>query len=107
MPVEVRTAQEFIQRDRRVSQVSHGHVAPLTKRDELSYEPEHVAVLLEQRPVEPADLVVLAVRIVVATLRAANLITHQQHWRADGEQSQGKKVFDLAIPQRINRDVIG
>jgi len=48
------------------------------------------------RPIEPGDLVVLAVRIVVAFLRATNFITHQEHGNPLAEQQRRKHVFDLA-----------
>ncbi len=50
--------------------------------DQRLDEPMEVAVSLEERPVEPADLVVLAVGIVVASLRPPDLVAHRQHRRA-------------------------
>ena len=50
--------------------------------DQGLHESMQVAVSLQQCPVEPVDLVVLAVRIVVPALRPPDLIAHQQHRRA-------------------------
>src|SRR5687768_9383964 len=44
------------------------------KRDRLLEEIENLRVTLEQRPVEPVDLVVLAVRVVIAALRAGKFV---------------------------------
>jgi hypothetical protein len=38
-----------------------------------------IAVSVEASPLEPTDLVVLAVGIVVAALRPSDLVAHQQH----------------------------
>ena len=46
---------------------------PAAERDQRLREAEHLGVLLDQPPIEPADLVVLAVGVVVAALRAAAL----------------------------------
>src|SRR3546814_18439653 len=45
------------------------HVSQEPPRVEQGYEPVQVRMLLDQRPVEPTDLAVLAVGIVVAQLR--------------------------------------
>jgi hypothetical protein len=42
-----------------------------------------IPVPVEQPPVEPVDLVVLAVRVVIAALCAPHLIAHLDEWRAD------------------------
>src|SRR5262249_44460876 len=52
------------------------------KGDELSEEGLHVAVAIRGVPVEPADLVVLGIGIVVPTLRAQKLIAAEDHRRA-------------------------
>ena len=46
----------------------------LAKRDHLFEEPEDPSVLLEQRPIEPTDLVVLAIGIVIAALCSSDFI---------------------------------
>ena len=49
-----------------------------------------------QRPVEPAELVVLAVGVVVAALRAADLVAGDEHRHALREQQDRSEVLDLA-----------
>ena len=51
-------------------------------------------------PVEPGDLVVLAPGVVVAALRAADLVAAEQHRRALGEEQRGQEVALLARAQR-------
>jgi hypothetical protein len=43
------------------------------------------SVLLDQRPVEPTQLVVLAIGVVVATLGATYFIAHDDHRYTDGQ----------------------
>jgi hypothetical protein len=50
--------------------------------DQQSDEPEHVGVLQNQAPVEPARFIVLAVSVVIALLAAPHLITHDKHGHA-------------------------
>ena len=64
---------------------------------EQLHEPPQSRVLLHQGPVEPTDLVVLAIGVVVALLRPADFVSGQQHRRADGQQIEGQEVLDLAI----------
>jgi hypothetical protein len=49
---------------------------------EQPHEPMQVRVLFDQRPVEPADLVVVAVGVVVAPLGAPYLVAHRDHRQA-------------------------
>ncbi len=57
------------------------------------------AGVVQQRPVDPADLVVLAVRVVVAALGAAELVAGGEHRDAGGEQQGGEQVPQLALAQ--------
>ena len=72
-------------------------------RDQHLYEPMQVPVPVEQAPVEPADLVVLAIGVVVAVLRAAHFVAHQQHRRAERGQQHDDEVLHLAAAQRFRR----
>ncbi len=66
----------------------------------------HVRVLRDERPVEPARLVVLAVGIVVAPLRAAHLVAHQNHGHADRQQRDGQKVLHLPVAKRLDARIV-
>jgi hypothetical protein len=41
-------------------------------------------LLIGQRPMEPRELIILAIRIIVALLRAPHLVTGQQQWSFSG-----------------------
>ena len=58
---------------------------------------------LSAGPVDPADLVVLAVGVVVALLRAIQLVAGQQHGHALREEQRGQQVAHLAAAQRDDR----
>ena len=54
-------------------------------------------------PVDPAELVVLAVGVVVAALRAAELVAGEQHRHPLREQERGEEVAELAVAERVHR----
>ena len=53
-----------------------------------------------ERPVDPADFVVLAVGVVVAALRAAELVAAEQQRHALRQQQRGQEVASLLEPER-------
>src|SRR6202035_5196184 len=59
------------------------------------------------RPVDPGDLVVLAVRVVVALLGAPHLIAREQHRNALGQQQRGQEVALLPGAQGQDGRVVG
>ena len=60
---------------------------------------EHPRALVDL-PVEPGDLVVLAVRVVVAALGVPELVAGEEHRHALGEEERGEDVPLLAVAQR-------
>ena len=64
-------------------------------------------ILVDGAPVEPRDLVVLAVRVVVPLLRAPDLIPTEQHRHTLRQQQRGQQVAALAGPQGEDRRVVG
>ena len=58
-------------------------------------------------PVQPGELVVLAVDVVVASLRPAHFVAVQQHRHALGEEQCGDEVAFLLLPERDDLDVVG
>ena len=56
-----------------------------------------------QVPVGPADLVVLAVRVVVAVLRAADLVAAADHRHAEREHQRRHEVAPLTVAQLERR----
>src|SRR5882762_2149136 len=57
---------------------------------------ELLKALIGVLPIEPGDLVVLAVRVVVAALRAPHLVAAKQHGHALREKKRGEEVTLLA-----------
>src|SRR5579862_7745540 len=72
-----------------------------------SYESKHVGVFCRQRPIKPAGLIVLAIRVVVPELSAPHFVTHQNHRQAQREDRDGQEVFHLAISKFLHSRVIG
>src|ERR1700676_3862899 len=85
--------------DLRKSPAQFGHMA-----DEID---QAVAFAIEAFPVAPADLVVLAIGIVVAVLRVADFIAGQNQRQALRQQQARQLVFPELAAQRQNRRVVG
>ena len=81
------------------------------ERDQRAGEAEQFRILFRQRPVEPGQLVVLAVGVVVALLSAPELISGQQHGNALAGQQDRERVLHLGHPQpehsRVGRVALG
>ena len=54
-------------------------------------------MLIDERPIEPGDLIVLAVSVVVAALGAAAFVAGKEHRHALAQKQRGEEVFDLAL----------
>src|SRR5664279_383750 len=98
VPLHVRETQHFVQAERDRTRTA----PPLTICDEHLYESVDVRVLREQRPIEPARLVVLTIGVVVAMLRTPHLIPHERHRRSHSSQQQGEEVQDLSLTERLD-----
>jgi hypothetical protein len=79
----------------------------LPERDELARELEQRGALLLEAPVEPAELVVLAVGVVVAALRAAHLVAHEQHRHALREKQRREQVALLPLAELQDLRIVG
>ena len=77
------------------------------QRDDALHEGEEFPVVGGKIPVHPADLVVLAVGVVVAVLGAAHLVAGHQHWHALGEKQGRQQVALLLRAQGIDAGIIG
>src|SRR5258708_2158955 len=77
--------------------------------DDPGEEGQQLTVLLIAGvlPVEPGELIVLAVGVVVASLRAADLVAAVDHRHADGEQQGAEEVALLAGAQGVHLLAIG
>jgi biotin carboxyl carrier protein len=58
-------------------------------------------------PVDPADLVVLAISVVVAILRAKEFVAGKQHRSSLRQQQSRKAVAPPATTQRVHLVVVG
>ena len=61
----------------------------------------------DQRPVEPARFVVLAVGIVVAALGAPRFVPHDNHGYTQRQQRGGEEVLHLPVSQFLDRGIFG
>src|SRR5690606_15021517 len=62
---------------------------------------------VEVLPIEPGELVVLAVGVVVAALGAAELVPAEQHRYAAGEHQRRQEVPLLALAQETDPRIVG
>src|SRR5207245_4841749 len=71
-------------------------------------EPRHELqeLLVRVLPIEPADLVVLAIGVVVPLLRATDFVAGQQHRDALREQQRREEVPLLACSQAVDRRIV-
>ena len=75
--------------------------------DQAAHELEQRALVVVELPVEPRDLVVLAPRVVVAALRARELVAAEQHRHALREEQRREEVPLLPRAQRVDVRIVG
>src|SRR5690606_24391270 len=64
----------------------------MAQADQIAGEVHQLTLILIQIPVDPAQLVILTVDVVVALLSAGELVSSQQHGRALGKQQRGQQI---------------
>src|SRR5204863_4139408 len=69
--------------------------------------PPRVCVLLQPRPVEPVALVVAAVGVVVAVLRAPHLVAHENHGNTERKQRDRQHVLHLTVAKTLDVGIGG
>src|SRR5208282_5554578 len=67
----------------------------LTECDHAFEEAEYILIRLELTPIQPADFVVLVIRVVVSELCVQELVTSPEHRDAVREHEEAEKVFSL------------
>src|SRR4029434_7121552 len=77
----------------------------LAEGDELLDEAEHVPLGFAERPIEPAQLVILAVRVIVPALGAQYFIPGQNHRHPLAQEQERQEIFRLLSAQRENRGI--
>ena len=75
--------------------------------DRFPREAEDLVVSLEEAPIVPGKLIVLTVGVVVAVLRAPELVAPEQHGNAAGQEERGEHVFYFAPSRFLNHWVVG
>src|SRR5262245_44668678 len=76
-------------------------------RDEPAYERQQLLLVLIQFPIEPRDLVVLAVSVVVAALAVADFVARQEHRNSLRDNQRREKGPLLVLTQGANFRIIG
>src|SRR6184192_1518801 len=78
-----------------------------SKLYQFSRELKELILLFVTLPVEPTDLVILTISVVVAGLCPTPLISAAEHRHAFGKKECRKKIPALPVAQRIDLRVIG
>ena len=78
-----------------------------TQRDQVSGEVQEIDLPLFEIPVIPTDLVVLAIRVVVAALRPADFISSGEHRHAGRQNAREQHVAYLLMAYLIDGRIVG
>src|SRR5579884_3555763 len=78
----------------------------LAKGNHVFAESEDALILLGTVPIEPANLIILAIRIDVALLGPPDFVACQQHRHSSREQENRHKILDLTFAQRLNSRIV-
>src|ERR1035438_3965396 len=79
------------------------HQAPL---DQQPHKPEDIRMLAQQVPIEPTQVVVLAVGVVVAALATPHLVAHDKHGHTAGQHQSSEKVLHLPVTKTLDYGVV-
>ena len=82
------------------------HFVQTTEFDYLFEITEDICILLQIIPVEPGDLVVLTIGVIVALLRVAHLVAREYHRDTLTHHQQCDGVLHLAVAQGIDVSVV-
>src|SRR5262245_23240417 len=84
--------------------LKHGLSAPEMDQRAHAFIPR--LLLLGELPIEPGQLVILAISIVITLLTMANLVTGKEHRHTLGQQQSGHEVAHLLPTQGPNGWII-
>lgn len=79
---------------------------PFTQGDQFGSELNERLLILVEIPVEPANVVVLTICIVVAALGAAQFIASADHRHSLREQQRGQQIPFFAFPELGDRGIL-
>ena len=94
------SAEQLIQSQALAASASESRKSRLLSQQ--PHEPVDPGVCLEQRPIEPVRFVVLAIGVIVADLRAPDLIAHSDHGYAQGEHRDRQEILNLPVAQSFD-----
>src|SRR5215218_7598008 len=77
------------------------HVAHHAACDQQTCKSVNVGMSRQKIPIKPADRVVMTIGIVVAALRPANFISHEDHRHPQRKQRDREKVLHLPVSQAL------
>ena len=78
----------------------------LSKISQLLPTIQNALILPDQTPIQPGDLVVLTVRIIVPQLGIAELVSHEDHGGGGCQQKKGISISDLFETQFLDLSII-
>lgn len=77
-----------------------------SQRNHHPRESKQINVLVGPIPVDPRELIILAIGIVIASLRAAEFVTLIQKQDSLGNEQDGQKIANLSLPKRIDLRIV-
>src|SRR5512132_2667527 len=104
MPGQVHAAQKLVQANTMPLGLRVSQNASCVEQGNKTMD---VRVLCEQRPIEPAGFVILAIGVVVSTLRSPHFVTHEKHRHTNRKHRYGQKVFYLSVSEFLHAGIIG
>ena len=82
------------------------HLVHPAELDDFLEEVEEVGILLQVVPVEPGNLVVLTVGVVVTPLRVAHLVAREHHGNALAGHQHRDGILDLLVAQVVDALIV-
>src|SRR5262245_29981074 len=78
----------------------------LAEGDQLLDEAEHRLLSFVKRPIEPAQLIILAIAIIVPALGSQHFIPGQDHWHSLTQEQESQEILGLLTAQPQNQRVV-
>src|SRR5208283_80816 len=104
VPVDFGAAQQLVEAQPEAFLITRTQ-QPEALGNEFSHKLMEVPVSVEEAPIEPADLVILAIGIAVAPLSAPHFVAHLEHRRTNRCEQDYNQVFYLAASQLLDGSV--
>ena len=105
VPVDFGAAQQLVEAQPEALLITRTQ-QPETMGNEFPRESMEVLVAVEEVPVEPAGLIIVAIGIVVSGLAAPRLVSHRHHRYADRKHRDHQKIPYLSGSQCFDGRVV-